>query len=145
MDLSVRIGALTLKHPLLAASGFCLGCRLFFLRWYVPDLFARIKPTLSGLLPQNWRKPENQVLKPWARAVITTWVLIVVPLLIATLVLMVVTFPRLAGTAWDAAGLQYRELVAAAAAGDGAAVALEVLSIAAIALRRTDPTRPITR
>jgi putative peptide zinc metalloprotease protein len=100
----------------------------------VPDLFARIKPTLSGLLPQNWRKPENQVLKPWVRGVITTWVLIVVPLLIATLVLIVVTFPRLAGTAWDAMRLQYRELVAASAAGDGAAVALEVLSIAAIAL-----------
>jgi putative peptide zinc metalloprotease protein len=100
----------------------------------VPDLFARIKPTLSGLLPQNWRKPENQVLKPWARGVITSWVLIVVPLLIATLVLLVVTFPRLAGTAWDAVRLQYRELVAASAAGDGAAVALEVLSMAAIAL-----------
>jgi putative peptide zinc metalloprotease protein len=100
----------------------------------VPDLFARIKPTLSGLLPQNWRKPENHVLKPWVRGVITTWVLIVVPLLIATVVLLLVTFPRLAGTAWDSMRLQYRQLVAASAAGDGAAVALEVLSIAAIAL-----------
>lgn len=27
---------------LLAASGFCLGCRLFFLRWYVPSLFAQL-------------------------------------------------------------------------------------------------------
>lgn len=27
---------------LLASTGFCLGCRLFFLRWYVPDLFARL-------------------------------------------------------------------------------------------------------
>lgn len=26
---------------LLAATGFCLGCRLFFVRWVVPDLFAR--------------------------------------------------------------------------------------------------------
>lgn len=26
---------------LLATTGFCLGCRLFFVRWYVPDLFAR--------------------------------------------------------------------------------------------------------
>jgi hypothetical protein len=26
---------------LLASTGFCVGCRLFFLRWYVPDLFAR--------------------------------------------------------------------------------------------------------
>jgi len=27
---------------LLALTGFCLGCRLFFLRWYLPDLFARL-------------------------------------------------------------------------------------------------------
>lgn len=27
---------------LLASTGFCVGCRLFFLRWYVPDLFARL-------------------------------------------------------------------------------------------------------
>jgi hypothetical protein len=28
-------------QALLATTGFCLGCRLFFLRWWVPDLFAR--------------------------------------------------------------------------------------------------------
>jgi hypothetical protein len=28
-------------QALLAATGFCLGCRLYFLRWIVPDLFAR--------------------------------------------------------------------------------------------------------
>ena len=27
---------------LLAVTGFCLGCRLFFLRWWIPDLFARL-------------------------------------------------------------------------------------------------------
>lgn len=27
---------------LLATTGFCLGCRLFFLRWWLPDLFARL-------------------------------------------------------------------------------------------------------
>ncbi|MDP9269838.1 MAG: DUF4395 domain-containing protein [Chloroflexota bacterium] len=27
---------------LLASTGYCLGCRLFFLRWYLPDLFARL-------------------------------------------------------------------------------------------------------
>ena len=26
---------------LLAATGFCLGCRLFFLRWYVPTFYLR--------------------------------------------------------------------------------------------------------
>ena len=80
--------------------------------------------TLSGLLPQNWRKPENQVLKPWARGVITTWVLIVVPLLIATLVLIVVTFSSVGGH-----GLGCRAVSNTAswwrrpAAGEGAAVA----------------------
>ncbi|MFN8622362.1 MAG: DUF4395 domain-containing protein [Chloroflexota bacterium] len=26
----------------LAATGYCLGCRLYFLRWYAPGLFARL-------------------------------------------------------------------------------------------------------
>lgn len=29
-------------QALLAATGFCLGCRLFLLRWWLPDLFARL-------------------------------------------------------------------------------------------------------
>ena len=27
---------------LLAATGYCLGCRLYFLRWWVPDLVTRV-------------------------------------------------------------------------------------------------------
>jgi hypothetical protein len=27
---------------LLAATGYCLGCRLYFLRWWVPSLFQRL-------------------------------------------------------------------------------------------------------
>jgi hypothetical protein len=36
------VAAVIALQLLLAATGFCLGCRLFFLRWYVPDLFARL-------------------------------------------------------------------------------------------------------
>lgn len=36
------IGAVVVLQLLLAGTGFCFGCRLFFLRWYVPDLFARM-------------------------------------------------------------------------------------------------------
>jgi hypothetical protein len=36
------IGAVIGLQVLLAATGFCVGCRLFFLRWWVPDLFARL-------------------------------------------------------------------------------------------------------
>ena len=36
------VAAVVGLQTLLAISGFCLGCRLFFLRWYAPDLFARL-------------------------------------------------------------------------------------------------------
>ena len=29
-------------QTLLAITGYCLGCRLYFLRWFVPDLMTRI-------------------------------------------------------------------------------------------------------
>jgi hypothetical protein len=29
-------------QTLLAATGYCLGCRLYFLRWWVPSRFARL-------------------------------------------------------------------------------------------------------
>jgi putative peptide zinc metalloprotease protein len=66
----------------------------------VPDLFHRIRPTLLGLLPWRWRHPETTVLKPWARAVVSVWVLVVVPMLLFSLFTMVVTLPRILGTAW---------------------------------------------
>lgn len=35
---------------LLAVTGYCLGCRLYFLRWWVPDLVTRIwsRETVGG-------------------------------------------------------------------------------------------------
>ena len=29
-------------QTLLAVTGYCLGCRLFFLRWWIPDLVTRV-------------------------------------------------------------------------------------------------------
>ena len=57
----------------------------------VPDLFHRIKPTLLGALPWRWGDPEARLLKPWARGVITLWVVVVVPMLLLALVAMVLT------------------------------------------------------
>jgi hypothetical protein len=37
--LTAAVAALQLT---LAATGYCLGCRLYFLRWYAPSLFARL-------------------------------------------------------------------------------------------------------
>jgi putative peptide zinc metalloprotease protein len=100
----------------------------------VPDLYSRIKPTLKGLLPTQWGRPETKVLKPWARAVVSAWVLIVVPLLVASLALMVVAFPRVAATAWDAIGREADVLGEKVSAGDPVGITLQILSIAALAL-----------
>lgn len=35
------VGAVAALQVLLAATGVCVGCRLYFLRWWVPALFAR--------------------------------------------------------------------------------------------------------
>jgi putative peptide zinc metalloprotease protein len=100
----------------------------------VPDLFQRIKPTLLGLLPGNWGRPESRVLKPWARAVVTLWVLVTVPLLLFSMVMMVLALPRLLATAWDSVLRQQALLSASATAGDLADAAVRVLAIAAVAL-----------
>ena len=92
--------------PLLRFDGYHLLADLTG----VPDLYHRIRPTLLGLLPHRWSDPENRVLKPWARAVITVWVLITIPMLGLMLLAMVTAVPRLLGTGWsvvqeDAAGV----------------------------------------
>lgn len=84
----------------------------------VPDLFHRIGPTLGALVPWTPTSPRARELKPWARAVVTVWVLTVVPLLLAVAVLLVVTLPRLVGTAWASAHAQQDVMTAAFAEGD---------------------------
>jgi hypothetical protein len=38
----VPVAAVAALQTLLAATGYCLGCRLYFLRWYFPRLFDRL-------------------------------------------------------------------------------------------------------
>src|SRR4029079_11005846 len=90
----------------------------------VPDLFRHVKPTLLALLPTRWGGRHGTALKAWARAVVTLWVLLVVPVLAVLLGVMVVTLPRILGTAWDSLGLQAHALAAGwgpARAGDARA------------------------
>ena len=73
----------------------------------VPDMFARIKPTLASLLP--WKKASDRVteLKPWVRVAVTIYVLTVVPLLLFMFGLMVINTPRILSTAYDSFFVQY--------------------------------------
>jgi hypothetical protein len=45
------VGAVAGLQTLLAVTGICVGCRLYFLRWFVPSLFARIFRRTDGLVP----------------------------------------------------------------------------------------------
>ncbi|MHB8960593.1 MAG: DUF4395 domain-containing protein [Candidatus Limnocylindrales bacterium] len=38
----VLVGAVAALQALLAVTGVCIGCRLYFLRWWVPSLFAKL-------------------------------------------------------------------------------------------------------
>jgi putative peptide zinc metalloprotease protein len=98
----------------------------------VPDLYSRIKPTLLGLLPWRWRDPHARMLKPWARIVVTVWVMVVVPLLLCTLAGAILALPRLLGSAWSALGKQQDVLSAAWADGDMIQATARVLAIIAI-------------
>ena len=98
----------------------------------VPDLFHRIGPTLTGLLPWRWGEPDARVLRPWARAVVTLWVLVVVPVLLATLTLIVLALPRVLGTAWASVVEDARLLEAAWDGGDLLAAAARVLAMVAV-------------
>ncbi len=98
----------------------------------VPDLYQRIRPTLLGLLPHCWRSPENRMLTPWARAVITLWVLVTIPMMALMLFALVRAVPRIMGSA----GSVLREDTAALADAwsdgsfvDVAADALQVMGV----------------
>jgi putative peptide zinc metalloprotease protein len=65
----------------------------------VPDLYAHLGPTMRRLLP--WRRHEPSALTGRARLLVTVWVLIVVPVLIALSLSAVILLPRLATTAWN--------------------------------------------
>lgn len=100
----------------------------------VPDLFQRIKPTLLGILPWRWGNPESKVLKPWARALVTAWVLVTVPVLLFSMVMMVLSLPRLLATGWAGVGKQQELLAASLASGDVLGVVVRALAMVVVAV-----------
>jgi putative peptide zinc metalloprotease protein len=65
----------------------------------VPDLYAHIGPTLRRLLP--WNRNEPSALRGRARLLVTLWVLVVVPVLLALALGAILLLPRLVATAWQ--------------------------------------------
>ncbi len=100
----------------------------------VPDLFHRIKPTLKGLLPTQWRSPEARLLKPWARAVVSLWVLLVVPLMLLTALVTILTLPRILATAAASFRSQWTLLAGFWGHGDWTGVGAKVLALIAVVI-----------
>jgi cytoskeletal protein RodZ len=113
----------------------------------VPDMLGRIKPVLRSLLP--WRKTEPAVteLKPWARAVVTLYVLVTVPALAFAFGLMFLNLPRIAATGYDSFFLQLdriRHTGSGLSTGVGALqLVILILPVFGIALTTTRVTRKV--
>src|SRR5207244_5583915 len=67
----------------------------------VPDMFQRIKPVLKSLIPFAGAEDSVKELKAWARAAVTVYVLLLVPLLMGFFGLTVMNMPRIIATAYD--------------------------------------------
>jgi putative peptide zinc metalloprotease protein len=96
----------------------------------VPDLFARVGPVLRSLRPGRPPDPRVSELRPRARRIVTTWVVLVVPLLTATGIWFVWALPQLVQHGREGIELQQLVLDLAWPRRDWAAMALAVVSIA---------------
>src|SRR5436190_12725840 len=108
----------------------------------VPDMFARIRPTLASLLPWNETSDRVNELKSWVRGVVTAYVFIVVPLLLFMFGMMVINAPRVISTAFDSFFSQYHKVQHAfdggsAVTGGIGIVQMAILLLPALALVAT--------
>ncbi len=94
----------------------------------VPDLYAHIGPTMKRLVP--WHRREPSALTGRARAIVTLWVLIVVPVLLSLLFGAIILLPRLLTTAWDGERAEISSISHKGALG----IAASVVRMIAIAL-----------
>jgi putative peptide zinc metalloprotease protein len=111
----------------------------------VPDLFARVKPTLQSLLPWKRTSDEVSALKTWVRVVVTAWVLMVVPLLLYGFAMMVITAPRVLATTFDSALIQWDKVRSAFADSDAAAVTAGSLQMSMLVLPVAGMSVTLTR
>jgi putative peptide zinc metalloprotease protein len=100
----------------------------------VPDMFARIKPTLKSLMP--WKETPDTVteLKPWVRVATTIYVLTVIPVLIFLMGMMAINAPRIFATAWDSFFVQYHKVRHDFSGGSAFAGAFGIFQMLVLAL-----------
>ncbi|TLM81019.1 hypothetical protein FDW83_17860 [Pseudarthrobacter sp. NamE2] len=100
----------------------------------VPDLFNRIRPVLLSFLPGRPMDPRVKELRPFARRIVTAWVVTVVPLLVLALGWLLLTLPVFLEQTARAIRQHAGTAAGAIGAGDPASAALSVLSILLLSL-----------
>ncbi|WP_190990286.1 MinD/ParA family ATP-binding protein [Pseudarthrobacter sulfonivorans] len=100
----------------------------------VPDLFNRIRPVLLSLIPGRPVDPLVTQLRPFARRIVTVWVVTVVPVLVFSLGWMLVNLPAIIEQTATAIRRHAGLAAAAVETGDPPAAALSMLSILMLSL-----------
>ena len=123
--LLVHIELLQQLLPSLRCDGYLIMTDLIG----VPDMFQRIGPILTSLIPGRPADPRVGDMRRAARVTLTAWVMIMVPLLGAELVLIILTIPRLAATFARSLTANTDALVAEFGRGEVAAGVVSVISV----------------
>jgi putative peptide zinc metalloprotease protein len=100
----------------------------------VPDLFARVGPVLRSLRPGSPPDPRVAELRPRARRIVVTWVLLVTPLLVVGAGWLLWNLPAIVTQTVLALRDQVGQLLGAAAAGELATVLLTLVAIVLLVL-----------
>jgi putative peptide zinc metalloprotease protein len=100
----------------------------------VPNLFGHVRPILRSLLPGRRNNPAVAQLRLRTRVVVTTWVLVTVPVLLIGMGVLTWNAPGYLAGFWDRMSGLWAGARALVAAGELGAAALALLSMLAITL-----------
>ena len=100
----------------------------------IPDLFGRIKPALSSLIPWKEVDPRVAELTTAARLTLIAWVLLLIPIVGGIFITIALTTPRLFATAAASVSVLATQAVSSVRTADFAGGSLAVLQIAALTL-----------
>jgi putative peptide zinc metalloprotease protein len=100
----------------------------------VPDMFARVMPILRSALPGGRNDPRVAGLRRGTRILVTCWVLVVIPLLIAFLGYLLLRLPEVNRALWHSASTQAHLMATAVARHDFPMAAVDVLGAGLVAL-----------
>jgi len=100
----------------------------------VPDMFARVVPIVKSVLPGGRLDPRVAGLRRGTRILVTSWVLVVIPLLIAFMGYLLLHLPEVNRALWRSASLQGHLMATAVAGHHYAMAAVDALGAALVSL-----------